>query len=223
MAKPAKRGKKVSVDFSGVESGGGRAIPDGNYTLTVVKITEEESSEGNPYLKWQYKVADGKLKGATVYDNTSLQPQSLWRLKTLLECLGEDVPDSSMELDLAEYVGKSVDAEITNEKYEGKDRPRVTGFIGAEGTADKSDDDADDSDDSDDDSDDSDDEEETSKKKPAKKTPAKTSKFKEGQKVTFEDGGKTLTGVITALDGTTATVDVKGEEWELETSELSAK
>src|SRR5271170_3613659 len=105
MKKSGKKKSGVSIDFSGVESGGGRAIPDGNYTVEVTEVTEEESSEGNPYLKWIYKVATGSHKGARIYDNTSLQPQALWRLKTLLECFGEEVPDSSMDLDLEGLVG----------------------------------------------------------------------------------------------------------------------
>ena len=140
---PAKRpapGKKgLSIDFSGVESGGGRAVDDGEYVAEVTSVTEEESEGGNPYLAWKWKITEnGDAKGATIYDNTSLLPQALWRLKGLLEVLGFDVPDSAMTLDLKSLIGKKATLEITNEEYRGKNKPRVTGFNGASGAVESS-------------------------------------------------------------------------------------
>ncbi len=42
--KPAKKGG-VSVDFTGVEAGGGRAVPDGEYVAEVDEVTVETSAE----------------------------------------------------------------------------------------------------------------------------------------------------------------------------------
>mgnify|MGYP001313560415 CR=1 FL=1 len=205
MAKQVGK-KKLSIDFGGVQSGGGRAVPDGDYQLEVEKVTEEESSEGNPYLKWIYTVTDGLCKGAKIYDNTSLLPQALWRLKTLLECLGVDVPDSSLSLDLGEMVGLSVEAEIVNETYQGKTRPKISGFQAAGGqpaTSTQSDEDED--------------------ERPAKGKKTKGPSFKVGAKVSFKDeDDKVHKGTITAIEDDQATVDVKGEEWELDIGELSA-
>ena len=58
-----KKRADVTVDFTGIESGG-RAVADGNYVLEVISIEEKESSEGNPYLAWKWKVTDdGPYKG----------------------------------------------------------------------------------------------------------------------------------------------------------------
>jgi hypothetical protein len=218
-----KGGKKkggISVDFSGVESGGGRAIPDGNYTLEVDDVTEEESGDGNAYLKFIYKVVDGALKGARVYDNVSLLPQALWRFKTLLECFQIEVPDSAMDIDLADLIGLSVDVEITNETYQGKQRPKVTGFLSAGGESGATDGEDTDNDKDDEAEDDDDKKGDDKKKGAAKKT---TSKNRVGASVKFKDDkGKTLTGTITAVDGDDVTVDVKGEEWELDADDLIA-
>lgn len=213
-----KKSSSISVDFSGVESGGGRAIPDGNYTLEVDEVTEEESSEGNPYLKFVYKVTEGPVKGARVWDNCSLQPQALWRFKTLLECFGEEVPDSAMDIDLDDLVGKSVDAELTNEEYQGKKRPRITGFLGAGGESGaETTGEADDDDDKKDDEKDDDDKKGGAKKK----TAGKTAKYRVGQAVKFKDDkDKIQKGTVTAVDGGDVTVDVKGEEWELDADDL---
>lgn len=118
----------VTVDFSGVESGG-RSVPDGQYLTEVVSVEEKESQEGNMYLAWKWKVCDGPYKGAIIYDNTSLKPTALWRLKTLLECLGVDVSEGKMGLRLADYKGKTALVMVANEKYQGKDKPRITEFL----------------------------------------------------------------------------------------------
>lgn len=192
-------GKGVQVDFTGVESGGGRAVADGEYLAEVRSVSEEESSEGNPYLKWVWKVIeDGEAKGATLYDNTSLQPQALWRLKTLLEVIGFDIPERAMTLDLKGLVGKKAKLEVTNEDYKGKQRPRVTGFsmiaVGSAKAAPKKKDEDDES-----------------------------SSFKVGQKVKFKDeDGKVYKGRVADSEGDTVTVDVDGEEWEVEAENVTA-
>lgn len=127
MAGPKKR-TDCTVDFSGVESGG-RAVPDGEYLLEVISIEEKESSEGNAYLAWKWKVADGTYKGATIYDNTSLKSTALWRLKTLLECLGVDVTNGKMALNFKEYIGKTCLVQVANETYQGKQKPRIGEFL----------------------------------------------------------------------------------------------
>lgn len=223
MPKPMRRkGSSVTVDFSGVESGGGRAVPDGNYTVRVKEITEEESRDGNPYLKWIWTVTEGPCKGANIYDNTSLQPQALWRLKTLLECLGQEVPDSSLDLNLGDLVGSETDAEITNETYEGKQKPRITGFLGEGGAASSTKTTPSKAKKNEEESEEEDSDEEEEEEKPSKKK-TKSAKFKVGQKVKFDDDdGKTQRGTITSIDGDESTVDVKGEEWTIDLAELEA-
>lgn len=209
---PKKTGGKkkgISVDFTGVESGG-KAVPDGVYEFEVMEVTEETSESNNQYLKWKSKViSEGPASGGIVYDNTSLQPQALWRLKGFLECLGVEVPDSSMELDLEEYVGMTFTATVANENYQGKDRPKIAQYGGEVDEGPKS----------------------SSSSKVSSKKPSTTSKsevdedddipFKKGQKVSFKEGKKTYTGKVTEIENDSATVDVDGEEWEIEVGDLT--
>lgn len=118
----------VAVDFTGVESGG-RAIADDDYLLEVVSCEEKETSDGNPYFGWKWKVVEGVFKGATLYDNTSLQPQALWRLKMAMECMGMGVVGGKMSIDPKSFVGKRAMCSVGNEKYQGKDKPRITAFL----------------------------------------------------------------------------------------------
>ena len=124
-----KTSNSVKVDFTGVETGGFE-VPDGPYVLAVQVVTQKKSQEsGNPYLAWEFKVDEGKYKGRKIWDNTSLQPQALWKLRSMLECMGMDIEDGEFELDLSDFEGMKVGAEIANEKYQGKDKPRVVGYM----------------------------------------------------------------------------------------------
>lgn len=229
-----KKGRKL--DFTGVETGG-KAVPDGNYLAEVVSVEEKEGNEsGEPYLAWKWKILEGPGKGATVYDNTSLQPQALWRLRGMLESMGFDVPDGAMDFDEQDCIGEQCILEITNEKYNGKDKPRVSGFMnndsgGSKGNPKKEEEEEDDKDDDDDQDDkksrksredESDDDEDDDR--PARKGNKKSggAKIKVGSKVKFTDeDDNTITGVVTSIDGDDAQIeDKKGEEWEVEVSEL---
>ena len=218
-----KKGKKfVEVDFSGVESGG-KAVPDGTYRVEVVEITEEESSEGHAYLKWKFRVVEGDSKGAILYENTSLQPQALWKLKGLLEVLGEEVPDSVMKLDLADYVDGQLTVEVVNETYEGKDRPRVGQYGAADAAPSKSSSKKKPATDEDEEEEEEDEEEEKPAKVKKKTKAAAEPEFSKGQRVKFtDDEGKTQKGKIVAVDGDSATVQVGEDEWEIEVSDLTA-
>src|SRR5487761_2301121 len=108
MARAAvKKGRVISVDMEGVSSEGGGSfhIPEGDYGMKVVEVTEETSKSGNEMLKWVFEGTEGKAKGKTFWLYTTLTPESLWKLKQTLEALGVEVPDSAMDLDLDELEG----------------------------------------------------------------------------------------------------------------------
>lgn len=152
-SKPAKGKKKkggsVTIDMEGVDSGG-RTIADGWASALIVEaeLTEAESS-GNEMFKIVMECKSGKEK-AKVWDNLVLTPNALWKLKSLLEAAGVDVPESEMELNAEDLVDLEFDVEITNELYEGRDRPRVTAYAPAgTHTGDGDEDDEEDDDDED--------------------------------------------------------------------------
>lgn len=123
---PSKPGKKkIRVNFEGVETRG--KVEDGKYHAKVSDVTEEEGQK-YPYLKWEFELMEEGVKGRKVYTNTSLSPQSLWNLRNLLECLGIEVPDSEVDLDLKSFVGLELVVRVENEVYEGKERPKVTDY-----------------------------------------------------------------------------------------------
>lgn len=114
----------LNLNMKDVSVGG--VIPEGEYAVTVDEVSVEESQQGNQYLKWVFKVLDGKQKGSKIYHNTSLLPQALFNLKNLLIALGVPVPDKAFQLNLDECEGCNCGVTITHETYDGKKRSRVT-------------------------------------------------------------------------------------------------
>ncbi len=124
------RAKKnvVSVDFDGVDAGGSMPTPDGIYTAEVKSAEQEVSSNGNDMIVVRYKTNIG----STVFDRFMLMPQSLWVLRTALNCMGYDTPDGPFDIDIDDLVGQELGLEIQNEEYEERDQPRVTGYLSME-------------------------------------------------------------------------------------------
>ena len=116
----SRKSNSIKVDFTGVESSG--KLEAGRQILTVDGVPEMKTSEnsGNDYINWKMKG-----EGGTVYHTTSLQPQALWNLRNLLEAMGQEVPDGAIDLDLDDYDGMELGAEIDHETYQGKKKPVI--------------------------------------------------------------------------------------------------
>ncbi len=231
---PAKRGRKtkgnvITIDFTDVESGGGIPTPDGYYTASIKHIEQEVGGDsGEPYLAIRWKTS----LGSTVFDNFSLQPQSLWVLRTMLECAGYEIPDDEYELDIDGMEGLEVGLEVINEDYEEQPRPRVTGYMpldavesmgGAPAAAEEEEEEEEEPEEEEE-------EEEPSpppRKKAAakKKAPAKkkAAALRPGARVTFEgEEGEEVQGVIEYVEEDMATVvDDEEGEWEIPVAELT--
>jgi hypothetical protein len=134
-ARKAKKSNVISLDFEGVESGGGGfKIPEGEYLMKVIKVEDTESDAGNSMFKWTFEGQEKKAKGKkfylyTVYD----PPDSLWKLKSLLEALGTDVPDGALDLDLDEMVDLELIGQVGDEEYQGKTTSKLQDFSPVDG------------------------------------------------------------------------------------------
>lgn len=115
----------INVDFTGVEVNDGdfEPLPEGVYNCSVFDITVEENKKGDGnYLKWQLKVLDDKYNNRRLWYNTSLKPQSLWKLKQILNRIAPDI-DWSKEYGVGEIIdiaeGLPCRAEVSyDEEYE---------------------------------------------------------------------------------------------------------
>ena len=130
MAKSSRKGRNdsVNVDLSGVESSR-KTIPEGTYTLIVNAANQKNSSNNNPMIVFEFEVADGPYKGVPLYENCSLQPQALFKLKSVLEALGFEIPNKAFDLNLRDLIGLTCEVEVGHEVYEGKKRARILEYL----------------------------------------------------------------------------------------------
>lgn len=114
------------------------AVPAGMYTLLIEAQEEKEGPKG-PYLSWTFSI-DGvvsiedneKLAEAQqateqnrkVFLNTSLVPNSLWRLKRFIAAATGTMPTGS-GFDPESLIGLRVQAKLLNEEYDGEPRTKV--------------------------------------------------------------------------------------------------
>jgi hypothetical protein len=130
--KKRRGGTVTSVDLSDVQSGG--AVPDGKYKAKIIEVEEKEGKEsGEPYLQLTWEVTSDKCNGRTVrFDNYSLQPQALFRLKGLLESIGYEIADKGdTEIDWDEIIKDEteciIDVVVGEKGNDGAAYGRVTG------------------------------------------------------------------------------------------------
>ena len=240
-----RRGKSknvISVDFTDVEAGGGMPTPDGYYVAEIMSAEKEVSSAGNDMItvRWKTHIGSG------VFDRFVLLPQSLWVLRTALECMGWDTPDGPFDFDIDDLIGSKCGLEIVNEEYEEKDQPRVTGYLTEEvaeqyveeqggGVPDDEGEEEEEGEYEEEEEEGEEEEEEEAppvakkkskkkagKKKAAKKKGRKSTVLRPGARVVFEDeDGEEIQGVIEGLeDDMAVVVDDEEGEWEIPLDEL---
>lgn len=140
------RESSVNIDLSGVEVSK-KVIPEGTYLVVVNEAKMGKSKEDKPKVSFEFEVSEGPNKGFKLFENCSLQPQALFKLKSLLMALGVDIPDGAFDLNLKDLIGLTCEVEVGHEVYEGKKRARILEFI----NPDESDEDDEDEDDEDED------------------------------------------------------------------------
>lgn len=123
-----KRSGKITVDFTDVEDIW--LPPEEIFAVKVAKMELTESSNGNDQFETTFEVLDGKYEGKRFKYWFSLVPEALWKIRTfLIEGLGDDVPNSSYEIDPESYIDAELGVEITHREYEGRKRVEISQFM----------------------------------------------------------------------------------------------
>lgn len=129
----ATSGTVISVDFTGVESGGGRIrVPEGDYGLKIKKVEHKKGEDsGKPYLNFTFEITKGDKKGIgkSLPHSCSLQKQALWNLRNLLEACGKQVPAKALKIDTAKLVGLTCAGTISDDEYEGKKKSVIAALF----------------------------------------------------------------------------------------------
>lgn len=121
-------GDSVNVDLSGVEVSR-KVLPEGTYEVAVNSAELTTSKNDKPTVKLEFEVCEGPHKGAKLFENCSLQPQALFKLKSVLMALGMEIPDGAFDLNLRDLIGLTCGVEVGHEVYEGKKRSRILEYI----------------------------------------------------------------------------------------------
>ena len=121
MAKKSKN--TISINWD--EEEGGKFLKNpGEYIVKATSVEQDDDDEGKLFLKWTFEVVEGKQKGATISTRTYVTPKALWKLRELLECMGIEVPQGSVQdLDLDEVIEEGekfvIEVEEGNERSDG--------------------------------------------------------------------------------------------------------
>ena len=117
MARKRKKTNSVSVDLS--NAGTSALVSEGDHTFEVLEVEKKVGGDSNePYLNWKVQATDSA--GAPIYENTSLQEQSLFALRGMLEACEYEIPDDEFDLDLDDLEGLEFGGTVYHEMYQKK-------------------------------------------------------------------------------------------------------
>lgn len=124
----------ITVDFTGVETGGGRVrVPEDDYGLRLKTIKQKTGESSNqPYLDAGFELTKGPKKGLkkVIQHSFSLQKKSLWNLRNFLEACGKPVPSKAVKITLANLVGlECAGTVIDDAPYENKIKSIISAFF----------------------------------------------------------------------------------------------
>jgi hypothetical protein len=120
----AKAGTKVKVNFKDVETR--RTPPEGDYPLRVAEAVQQKSQGGDQMVVLTFEISAGEYKGVKpkpIY--CVLNDANLWKLASILEALGQEVPQDEMDIDLAELIDEEMAGAIFHETYNGRKQANI--------------------------------------------------------------------------------------------------
>jgi hypothetical protein len=118
MARASRKVKSVKVNMKGVETR--RTPPEGDHPLRVAEVEKNQSSNKNDQIAFTFEISRGQFKGSKVWLYCGLDEKQLWKLASVLEALGVDVPEDEMDIDFDELVDREMMGVLHHETYNGK-------------------------------------------------------------------------------------------------------
>jgi hypothetical protein len=125
----------ITVDFAGLKSGGGGVnprVPAGDYGVKCTKVVLKTSDKSKQkYLDISFKLIKGNKKGLgqVLHHSCSLQTQSLWNLRDMLEAMGKEIPAKAIKISTERLVGYTCASSVTDDEYEGRKKSRIASFF----------------------------------------------------------------------------------------------
>lgn len=128
----------MKIDLTGVDAWEGGVLITAPFdgVVEVDSATEGQSSGGNPQGELELRAVEGEQQGSTIRDWVVVTPNSLGKVKQVLEAFGVSNLDGEVEFDWSELVGKRCRIVVRDEAYNGEWKTRVKAYqaVGAAAT-----------------------------------------------------------------------------------------
>jgi len=104
-------------------------IPNGTYDCVIQSYTEQTVQGHPPQFFYKFVIEHGPSAKKWFTDNVSLSPKALWKLTTLLACVGhpEEQLNGTIQFDPQSLVGQPIT--VTVENQPGKRGPNVVAYM----------------------------------------------------------------------------------------------
>lgn len=130
---PGTAPTKRVLDFTNVKDSSGinpKHRPAGDYRVKITKVTEGDSSKGNP--QWVFVMTPADMQSAAYPYYCGLTAEQMWKIRNLLIAAGIDVPKKKVNVDPNKLVGREIGVTLDDDEYEGKLKSVITAVFPAE-------------------------------------------------------------------------------------------
>jgi hypothetical protein len=118
--------------FEGIDDGSVRIAP-GDYLMKCTGCEQRNAmTSGDPMIVFIFVGKEGKAKNKQFKLYCSLNPGALWKLKTTLQTLGIEAPDTPSKLNPDEVVDIEVIGTVEDHTYEGNKFSRLVAIANSE-------------------------------------------------------------------------------------------
>lgn len=101
-------------------------IEPGDYEMRIDDVVKDTSNSGNKMWNWHLTFTQGQFAGRTLINYTALTDAAAWKVAEMYEACGIEADDNGIgRFRKSDVVGVLVMARITNEIYEGRERPSI--------------------------------------------------------------------------------------------------
>jgi hypothetical protein len=120
----------VSFDFEIPEE---VLLPEGDYSGTLIGVSNSSSKAGNPMIVWSYSL---DANGSELKNFTALSPTAAWKVTETMGALGVAKTETGRyAFKASEVIGKRVTLRIVHDVYDGRKRLTIKTVMPYQGSA----------------------------------------------------------------------------------------
>lgn len=112
------------VDLTNADNAG--MVPEGNYRVRCIDVTQETSKQGNPMFVWTFIIVDGEYAGKEFKYFTAMTPAAIWKVSEAVISLGIGASGQIVRFSRSDVINKECGAEIIDDDYNGNKKSIIT-------------------------------------------------------------------------------------------------